>query len=91
MPPTDVQVFSDFFFSTFVFHAGHSSDSALALANFSVMVVSRMAISEQKKVALCDGAARLPLNLFVFTHPPIPHLFSATYQSAGKRSVNCFI
>lgn len=67
-------------------------NSALALANSSITIVSRMAISEQKKVALCDGAARLPLNLFVSTHtPPIPALFSATYQSAGKGSVNCFM
>lgn len=49
-------------------------NSALALANSSITIVSRMAISEQKKVALCDGAARLLLNLFVSTHTPNPPL-----------------
>lgn len=29
-----------------------------------------MAISEQKKVALCDLATRLPLNLFSLFFPP---------------------
>lgn len=49
---------------------GHCSNSILALTSLGVMVVSRMAISEQKKVALCDRTARLPLNLFISTHPP---------------------
>lgn len=49
MPLTDAQVFSDL--STFMFYAGHSSNSVLALANLTIMVISRIAVSEQKKVA----------------------------------------
>lgn len=44
-----------------------------------------MAISEQKKVPLCDGAARLPLNLFVSTplstHPTPPPPYFQPHSS----------